>query len=191
MPEKGSYSQQDVDYAFSLGMKELNGRTAGSLIEHSMSNIYKSLILEKIFGGMKERCLNHITLENAQDDAAIQEWLENDLYECFTRKKDDVLAVLRALKRNSEEPDPDAEYLMFVFKNLLVDNWFEKVFVDKAAPENSPLHGSKNRVMAGLNLVFENNASRTKALVETLIKYVIAEDKIKSPDSLQKAKNNK
>ena len=45
--------------------------------------------------------------------------------------------------------------------------------------------------MAGLNLVFENKASRTKSLVETLIKYVIAEDKIKSPDSLQKAKNNK
>lgn len=42
--------------------------------------------------------------------------------------------------------------------------------------------------MAGLNLVFENKASRTKSLVETLIKYVIAEDKIKSPDSLQKAK---
>ncbi len=116
MLEKTSYSQQDVDYVFSLGKKETSEKNVGGqILNNSAAKVYKALILEKIFGGMKQRLLNHLSEEEAGDQAKVQAWLDKDISTCINRKKDDVVGVLTALKRTSNEEIPTKESMRIDF----------------------------------------------------------------------------
>ncbi|MBQ6505518.1 MAG: hypothetical protein IJI57_16555 [Flexilinea sp.] len=187
MLEKGSYTQQDVDYAFDLHTKENAGDANGAILAKSSGNVYKSLILEKIFGGMKQRYLNHISLEDSGDMNTVKAWLENDMLECVKRKKDDVMAVLRAMKRNAEIPDPDKDYLIGSFQTLMAENWIHKVFKE-GAPDESPLHNAPNFVGEALGQILADNGSPLTSFLTGMIKIVLAEEQANAPDSLQQAK---
>ena len=187
MLEKGSYTQQDVDYAFALHKKENEGDVNGAILSNSSGNVYKSLILEKIFGGMKQRYLNHISLEDSGNKDTIKAWLENDMLECIKRKKDDLMAVLRAMKRNAEIDNPDKDYLLGLFHNLIAENWIFKVF--KASDsEESPLHNAPNFIGESLGEILGDNRSPLTSLLEGMLKIVLAEDTFNAPDSLQQMK---
>lgn len=110
MLEKTSYSQQDVDYAFSLGKKESGGHAGGDIIANSASKVYKSLILEKIFGGMTQRFRNHFSNKDA-NEKNMRAWMDEDIYNCISRKKDDVLSVMKAMRRNAEENQDNPEIM--------------------------------------------------------------------------------
>lgn len=57
MIDKKSYSQQNVDYTFSLGERQKSYDIEGYMFTNNVSSadIYKSLILQKIFGGIGKR----------------------------------------------------------------------------------------------------------------------------------------
>ena len=94
MTDKESYNQQDVDYAFSLGKKERttegeNDQLLESEIyqapDSTASTTYKLLIMQKIFGGMRERCRQKFgTMIYGKK---INSWLYNDIVKSIDKKR--------------------------------------------------------------------------------------------------------
>ena len=105
--EKDSYKQQDIDYAFSLKQKETNG-AGGEMISkgYSAAHVYQNLMLEKIFGNMHQRftaALQSGRVTNVRDHISIGEWLDEDMSECLTRKKDGMKMILRGMRRSLDK----------------------------------------------------------------------------------------
>lgn len=140
MTDKQSYSQQDVDYAFSLGKKER--KTEGEndqLLENEMyqapdstaSTTYKLLIMQKIFGGMRERCKQKFgTMIYGEN---INSWLFNDITRSIDRKKDQMKMIVRAVKRSMDEPKK-ADITNAVID--LIDSWIHRTFGDMMDDDN-------------------------------------------------------
>ena len=112
MLEKEEYSQQDVDYAFALGKKER--KTEGpddKLLEsnifsnggHTASDTYKMLILQKIFGGMKNRLRED--KKKIKDYDQVIQWLEQDTLKCIEQSPYQMKMVIRGIKRSLKDPD--------------------------------------------------------------------------------------
>lgn len=186
MLEKSSYKQQDVDYAFSLSKKETGGGEAyGALLSRNATSggIYQALIFEKIFGGMKQRYLNQFkTKEQGQDIPAIQAWLENDLMTCVNRKKDEFIAVIRAISHNLDEKTPDQ--LFYDFRQAICYHWLEKIF--KQGDKDGPLAYGPNMITEALAYILDDDQSQFKNKMKGIAKFVFAEDEMAKPDSLQK-----
>ena len=132
MLEKEEYSQQDVDYAFALGKKER--KTEGpddKLLEsnifsnggHTASDTYKMLILQKIFGGMKNRFMTDN--KNVKDKTKILEWLEQDSINCIEQSPYQMKMVIRGIRRSLKDPDEkDVRDEVFT----LLRSWFRRIF---------------------------------------------------------------
>ncbi len=112
MLEKEEYSQQDVDYAFALGKKERKSEGPDDRIEesaifskggNSASDIYKMLIMQKIFSGMKN-CLREDKNKLKNYDQVIQ-WLEQDTLKCIEQSPYQMKMVIRGIKRSLKDPD--------------------------------------------------------------------------------------
>ena len=191
MLEKDSYTQQDVDYAFSLSKKEANGGEAGgALLDKSAtsSGIYQALIFEKIFGGMKQRYLDQIkTNEQGLDIPTVQAWLEKDLLTCINRKRDEFVAVIRAISRSLDQKELAS--LFYDFRQAMSHQWFEKIF--KQGDKNGPLSNGPNIIMDALAYILEDDQSQFTIKMKGIAKYVFAEDEIAKPDSLQNIKAKK
>ena len=176
MLEKNAYSQQDVDYAFSLSKKERDSMVRGSINFNTSSGIYQSLIFEKIFGGMKQRFKNHITsIADAQDPDLVRNWLDNDLHECISRKKDEMKTVIRAIKR-SENAEDDAVVL-----EQLADakkmRWLYPVFIE-AKKFDSKINAAKDNIKGAWGALILDNASKTRADIDSLIQSVMEEENL-------------
>lgn len=185
MLEKGSYSQQDVDYAFDLSKKEQEGDANGAILNNSTSGIYQSLILEKIFGGMKQRYLAHVKPEDAKNTDTIRAWLEEDLNNCVARKKDDFIIVLRAIARTAEEKSP--EFLNYEFGRIMNEHWFEKVF--KPNEKIGALAGGPNFILEAFSQILNGEqTSQFRNTLTGLYKIILADGELAKPDSVQKAK---
>ncbi len=183
MLEKTSYSQQDVDYVFSLGNKEVGDNVGGDIVQNSASKIYKVLILEKIFGGMKQRFLNHITDEEANDTAALKSWMDDDVYACIHRKKDDVLGVMKAMRRTSDKKDQDNVDVMEArFYALMQGSWFYPVF-NKDGLEG-PLGKLRDSLQDCWGGIMDDKKSRTKNLIRSLIEQICSEKEAVDEDAL-------
>ena len=189
MLEKSSYSQQDVDYAFALSKKERgDGEASGAMIDNDKTagNVYQTLILEKIFGGMKQRYLSQFkTLEQGDDIPLIQEWLDNDLVNCIHRKRDDFIAVIRAIIHNLDQKDQ--EQLIYAMNRMMYSNWFVKAF--PTGDKNGPLARGPNMISEAFSRILQDNGSRFNNELTGISKFLFSEDKIAKPDSRQKAMN--
>ncbi len=175
MLEKTSYSQQDVDYAFSLGNKEAEGKASGDILEHTTSMVYKALILEKIFGGMKQRFLNHVSDEEADNIDNLQTWLDDDVYTCINRKKDDVRSVMKAMMRNaSKDSKGDFMQLEGNFYGLIQINWLDRIFTTNI-PESGPLSKMREAYRDCWGNISNKEDSRTNILIKSLMKEVFSE----------------
>ena len=135
MIEKESYSQQDVDYAFSLGNKDKpfdkeesqdKALSVASPYGVTPSGIYKSLIFEKIFRGVFERLKN---LKQYQDIVANQEdlteWLDYDMKTCLEKKPEEMKTVIRAQMKNMPK-----EYEDIVSPHLVVNELMKTIRID-------------------------------------------------------------
>ena len=189
MTEKSSYSQEDVDYAFSLSKKErgTTGQVRGSLLDKGSGSIYKALILEKVFGGMKQSYLAHIKPEQAQDVGAIQEWLEEELNKAVSKKSEDFTVILRSMTRTAD--DKNLEQLKNQFAQLMVNNWFSNVF--PKSKDDGPLSNGPSVIADALRNILSDDQSRFQNTLTTLLKGILAEEEIAKPDDLQKVKGNK
>ena len=126
MLEKNSYSQQDVDYAYSLEKMEKKVDTNGPLTNTQASGIYKSLIFEKIFGGVTQRVENDFTAEEVKNKGNLKTWLDNDMCACIQRRPEEMKTVIRGMKKAKPELTQDE-----ILKELLHEiktNWIGNVF---------------------------------------------------------------
>lgn len=121
MLDKAEYSQEDIDYAFSLYKKEdqrgltfyqmnKNGRNNpynNAPVDHSQasaSNVYQMLILKTIFGDMKTRFDQHFkNLKATKID--VVNWFDADIAGKIDEKNDGMKMVLRGIKKSIKDPD--------------------------------------------------------------------------------------
>ncbi len=139
MLTKEKYNQQDIDYAFSLGKKELAGAPQSDMLEKgaetdptmakmtnpnaSASGTYKMLIMKTVFGGMKERFKNQFPDKKDNDDRAA--WLAGDALNCIRNHKKETTMILRGLKHFLS--DKDKQTLLEGFSRLLT-KWIFQLF---------------------------------------------------------------
>ena len=176
MLEKNSYSQQDADYAFSLAKKQQNADVHGNINIHLAGEIYQSLIFEKIFGGIKQRFKNHITsVADAKDRDVVRNWLDNDLHECISRKKEDMKTVIRAIKRSEE--DADEAIVLSKLSTVVNNRWLETVFFNNKN-NDFKIDKAKNNISIGWRTLVGDKTSKTGAILDNLIKEVMQEDNL-------------
>ena len=151
MLEKEEYSQQDVDYVFSLEKKERNTEGLNdkflqtgvfSGVGHSASDIYKMLIMQKIFGGMK----NRFEAENkgVRDKKQIVNWLSEDSIKCIDQNPNQM-----NIQSVYSEIDIDANGMETEFQASFDDLlWFVDKFLDNKGEgdyEDEPVEVIFNR----------------------------------------------
>ena len=126
MLEKDSYSQQDVDYAFSLGKMEKDKNVGGLMSGYYSSVIYKGLIFDKIFGNFTQRFENNFNVEDAENQEKLKDWLDGDMCECARRRQNEMETVIKALIKTmpGSTPDQILEQLMTEIRS----SWIFKVF---------------------------------------------------------------
>ncbi|MBQ6505524.1 MAG: hypothetical protein IJI57_16585 [Flexilinea sp.] len=139
MLEKDQFSQQDIDYAFSLGYKEQLGGIQSDMLEKgdendptmslmsnpnaSASGIYKMLIMKTVFGGMKDRFKQQFPDGNNTDEMSA--WLANDTLNCIRNHKKETTMILRGLKNFLS--DKDKQTMLQGFSKLLT-KWMFQLF---------------------------------------------------------------
>ncbi len=176
MLEKNSYSQQDADYAFSLAKKQQNADVHGNINIHLAGEIYQALIFEKIFGGIKQRFKNHITsVADAKDRDVVRNWLDNDLHECISRKKEDMKTVIRAIKRSEE--DADEAIVLSKLSTVVSNRWLETVFSNNKN-NDFKIDKAKNNISIGWRTLVGDKTSKTGAILDNLIQEVMQEDNL-------------
>lgn len=179
MLEKGAYSAQDINYAFSLRKRENKDDVDGTLLDKSAGRIYQALILETVFGGMRARFTNHIRPEDAKDNDRIRAFLENDLAECMSRRREVVVNVMRALKKYAVIPDPDSEYLMFSFNSLMSESWFTNVF-----QVDAPVENARNSILMAYSEIMSDAGSPVRRMVAEMLQSVMSEREEEEPEAL-------
>ena len=139
MIEKDKFSQQDIDYAFSLGKKELVGGMRSDMLEKgnendptmadmtnpnaSASGTYKMLIMKTVFGGMKERFKNQFADNKENDDGPA--WLAGDALDCIQKHEKETKMILRGLKHFLGQKDKPT--MLEAFSKLLT-KWLFQLF---------------------------------------------------------------
>ena len=189
MIEKGSYSQQDVDYAFSLSKKEMTNDMMGEMFrgQHTTGRVYQSLIYQKIFSGMKERYLSQITTkEQGEDIDTVKTWLDNELTTCVNRKKDDFIAVIRGIYRSIDLNLRSPEVLDAEFRMSFADQWITRIF--EKGDRNGPLSQGANFILSALSDILEDNQSPFRKTLTGISRFVFAEEEQAKDDDMQKAR---
>ena len=135
MLEKQSFTQQDIDYAFGLEKKE---HTSSGSIKSEMfdskkaaSSTYKTLFLEKIFGGMKGRYRDYRNKPQAAPPGgkvlAMGGWLDKEFLNCANPKKDEIKMILNGIFKTLKG-NPDRDKLAFEFLYMLKGSWFKQLY---------------------------------------------------------------
>ena len=139
MITKDKFSQQDVDYAFSLAKKERQGGVDSNLFETQYANdrsmsrmknpnasaagIYQMMIMKDVFGGMKERFKENFG-EN-YDMKTAPKWLEEDAENCVKGHKQELTTIIRGLKHTTDDPNEDKLESGFID---LLTRWIHQLF---------------------------------------------------------------
>ncbi len=173
MLDKEGYRQQDIDYAFTLGVKEKKEGATGALFTNhrNASDVYKAGFLEKIFGGMKSRInkspeeggmlSNHVGFEEMAD------WLDEDMSAAAAKKMNQLRMIIKGLKKTVGETDRDKLYTAVV--SMFSNSWFNLIFSDVgpvslAAP-------------FGFTILMGRRSKKFPKLILKLIDMVLTEDK--------------
>lgn len=120
-----------IDYVFQLRMNEKKGGVESAMREEftSSSGIYMSLIMEKIFGGMKNRFLKEGSDEGiSESDSGNTDkytiWMDNEMDRCLSRKEEEM--VIRGIKRALSKPTE--EKLENEIYDVILKTWLSRIF---------------------------------------------------------------
>ena len=120
--------KKEKDHAISPNMNE------GHLFA---SDIYKSLFLEKIFGGLKERFLQ-ASQENEQNGGKkLKYWLDEDLAKCVEQKKEEMTKITRGLVKDMKYPIEDT--VISELWLLIKSRWIDRLFNTKGEEKQREL----------------------------------------------------
>ena len=166
--EKDSFKQQDIDYAYALGEKERNNASGEMITQnHTAANTYQNLMLEKLFGGMKERIQGAIDSKQIKDynnQDEIKDWLDKDVSECLSKKKTGTAMILRGIRRSLKNPDEDK--ICQAFKQTTLSSWFEKLFTSK---DSNELKFVGLYVPSWFGVLMDDPGSKIRAVIDQLI----------------------
>lgn len=143
MLEKDSYSQQDIDYAFDLKKKEKDGAKSPDMTENRLyaSDIYQSLFLEKVFGGLKERFLQASQEEGQNSVSELRKWLDTDMANCVKQKRDEMTKIVRAVVKDIKYPNEENVLSELWF--LIMSRWINRLFLgDKEEKKRDQLRNT-------------------------------------------------
>ena len=192
MLERGDYSQQDVDYAFSLGVREKQGLKQNFKINSSFTSgesaagIYKSLILEKVFGGLKaawmggaksgglseevvSKLINDPSDENVQTHMG--SWLDRFLTGRAEQGRDRMKMLVRGLYRS--ESGHTRETIQEHMLNLLRFNYVSRAFAGEGQSDLENL--GCTFMLPALAGVMRNEGSGFVKLLRAISDEVISE----------------
>ena len=166
MLEKQDYTQQDIDYAFALENKEQKKEEGdNTVIENTMfenngasaSATYQMLILQKIFGGIKNR-FKQSGEQNALD------YLQEDIINCIDQKQNEMKKVIRGIKRSMKDPD-EKKVREKVFEKI--QSWVIRVMKDVLDEDDILL----------MNVLFSNMNEELPGRSQSMTQEIMNEDK--------------
>ena len=192
MLEKDAFNQQDINYAFEASALQRSAGAAGiggDMIDfhQNSGDVYQSLFLQKIFGGMEQRFLHtkdedSYKTDGKNDPEKFQKWLDKDMTECVNKKAKGMMMILRGMKRALPESEQNKDHIMEEARNMIFFNWVKKIFKGESEKENfASAYATDN-----FYLLMDDNKSSIRRTIEGLIKTLLAEDQIKAPDSMQR-----
>ncbi len=139
MLEKDSYSQQDIDYAFDLQKKEKDHAISPNMNEGRLfaSDIYQSLFLEKVFGGLKQRFIEASQGDEPKTGWQLRNWLDEDMEKCVEQKKEEMIKITRGLVKDMKYPIEDTVISELWF--LIKSRWIDRLFNTKGEEKQREL----------------------------------------------------
>ena len=207
MLDKDNYNQQDIDYAFMEHKREReNGKNgekvSGDLLPSSTGETYISLILGKIFGGMRERYKTEMGSKPENESLAnngkpISDWLDKDLSDSLLKNRDKMIQVIRGMKKSMKPPKQEDGKNTEVKENDLFSNLYETIYfswVGKLFKNNDERKDiDLNDIMyiqQSYSTMPGKSETKFPKLLKVLIKQVLLEEKT-ADDSLVQIWNKK
>ena len=138
MMNREKYSQQDVDYAFSLEKKERQGDFSSDMFEQnwndptmatmknpnaSASATYQMLIMKGVFGGMKDRFTKKF--DKGYEPKDMHDWINDDILDCIRNHGEEMATIIRGMMHAADKPDK--RQLQSDFSSLLT-RWIFELF---------------------------------------------------------------
>ena len=195
MLEKNAFSQKDINYAFEADALQRSAsadEVSGDMLDfHQTSgDVYQSLFLQKIFGGMEQRFLHAQDEDSYQTDGKddsdkFQNWLDNDMTECVNKKSKGMLMILRGMKNAMEKSKQNKENMLESVRTMISYNWIRHLFKGDSDKE----HFGYAYAGDALQIIMTDNKSKFHKTIEGLIKTLLAEDLLMAPDSMQQMKS--
>lgn len=180
MLDKQNYQQQDIDYAFALGVKEKKNAARGPMLANhrSSADTYKSIFLEKIFGGMRKKLMKNsaeggIDEEQAGDEENIAAWLDEDMTRSVSSKMNEMKMILKALKNSIDAPDREKMYTEV--NDLFLGDWFARLFV-RGGSNSEKMKVLMNIVPTSFVTLMDEKNGKFPKLMQKLIDMVLKED---------------
>ena len=89
------------------------------------SDIYQSLFLEKVFGGLKQRFIEASQGDEPKTGWQLRNWLDEDMEKCVKNKKDEMLKIIRGYVKNVKYP---GEGVLTDIRLLIGSHWINRLF---------------------------------------------------------------
>ena len=155
MLERETYSQQDIDYVMKNAYKEDDSGLYGTFATNNMSSskLYQSLIMEKVFGGMRQTFLKgeaeggfpeeaFLALKDNNDASGLKSWLSGYIKGCIERNRDSFIMILRGVK-NATKGAPENKEMIFI--GYMFQGYLIRALLDGSNNERLSLAADKGR----------------------------------------------
>ena len=178
--EKQNYSQQDIDYIFSLSVKSKAGLNTNRVRmfrrNKSSADVYQSLLLERIFKGFRadfynkgEGGFSEEAEKNLRENATLEHmaplinWLDNYLTNKASSQQDFLKMILRGIFRSEE--GQNREKLLSSIQSMLYDNYIGKIFTGGAGDARAYI-GTRFFEGALVNMFNKRDSGFTKLITK-------------------------
>ena len=105
------------------------------------SSTYKTLFLEKIFGGMKGRYRNFRNKQSDEKKQRTEDWLDIEFRSCANSKQEEIKMILNSMAKSSDKK-LNADDLASEFLFMINNNWIKQLYGtdDQKSEEYKELH---------------------------------------------------
>ncbi len=171
--QKDNYNQQDLDYIFKLKAREKRGLDNKNMRRFndgdSAAGIYQSLVLDKIFAGLKAAYLKDVDPKTFKEMSVMENWVADYTAECAWSHAKELEMIIRAIRRVSKR---HTEKSIFEYVTALVSTMYiARVFPNSQDDKLKLAH----RIMPSAfeNVMIEGTKGfpvRVRALIQKVLK---------------------
>ncbi len=164
MLERQNFSQQDISYAMKLQKREQPKELSGDMFstESGPGTIYAVMILDKIFGGMRDTYLKEEADGGITDEAlgkmsnvppdysGFVSWLKTYIKGCIERNPDMFRMIMKGLANAKNEGENDDAVIDQL--QLIMLSYVKRVFIDNGEEKEKLTVGNRNIESAWIDL---------------------------------------